>query len=63
MENSSIELIQMGAFIALGLFMSAMLYGYIFHLYKTERTGERNYEKYSKLVLDDELTSEILEKR
>ena len=63
MDNSSIELIQAGAFISLGLFMSVMLYGYIFHLYKRERTGERNYEQYSKLALDDELTSEVLEKR
>lgn len=42
--------------------MVALLYGYIFHLYKSEKTGRRNYEKYGKIALDDEITSEPVEK-
>jgi len=42
--------------------MVALLYGYIYHLYKSEKTGRRNYEKYGKIALDDEITSEPIEK-
>jgi cytochrome c oxidase cbb3-type subunit 4 len=40
-----------------------ILYGYIFHLYKSERDGTRNYEKYSRIALDDDLDSTPVEKR
>jgi cytochrome c oxidase cbb3-type subunit 4 len=38
-----------------------LLYGYIFHLYKSEKTGRRNYEKYGKIALDDDITSDPVE--
>lgn len=41
--------------------MVFFLYGYIVHLYKSEKTGERDYEKYGKIALDDEITSEPIE--
>ena len=41
--------------------MVFFLYGYIMHLYKSEKTGERDYEKYGKIALDDEITSEPIE--
>ncbi len=31
------------------------LYAYIYHLYKSQRDGIRDYEKYSNMALDDEL--------
>lgn len=43
------------------LFLVIILYSYCYHLYKSERTGRRNYEKYSNLVLKDNLGDEILE--
>jgi len=39
-----------------------VLYSYIIYLYRSEKKGEKNYEKYSNLVLDDELDSKLLEK-
>ena len=39
-----------------------ILYSYIIYLYRSEKKGERDYEKYGKLALDDELDSHILEK-
>jgi len=39
-----------------------VLYSYIIYLYRSEKKGEKDYEKYSNLVLDDELDSELLEK-
>ena len=44
-------------------FLAITLYAYFFHLYKSEKTGRRNYEKYSKLALNDEIGGEILERK
>ncbi len=43
------------------LFLTFVLYGYIVHLYRSEKKGERDYEKYGKMALDDELTSPPVE--
>ncbi len=43
------------------LFLTAILYGYIVHLYRSEKKGERDYEKYGKMALDDELDSKPVE--
>ena len=43
------------------IFLTIILYGYIVHLYRSEKKGKRDYEKYSKLALDDEPTSSPLE--
>ncbi|MBR2163806.1 MAG: cytochrome c oxidase, cbb3-type, CcoQ subunit [Campylobacter sp.] len=41
--------------------MVVILYSYWFHLKKSEKTGRRDYEKYSNLALNDDLQDEILE--
>ena len=38
-----------------------MLYGYIVHLYRSEKKGKRDYEKYGKIALDDEVDSKPIE--
>jgi cytochrome c oxidase cbb3-type subunit 4 len=43
------------------IFLVIMLYGYIIHLYRSEKKGERDYEKYGKIALDDEITSDPVE--
>ena len=48
------ELQAYGYFILTAL-MVIILYSYIYHLYKEQKTGVRDYEKYSKMALDDEL--------
>ena len=48
------ELQAYGYFILTAL-MVIILYSYIYHLYKDQKTGVRDYEKYSKMALDDEL--------
>jgi cytochrome c oxidase cbb3-type subunit 4 len=37
-----------------------VLYGYIVYLYKSEKSGEKDYEKYGKLALDDSIDSKPL---
>lgn len=38
-----------------------LLYGYIIHLYRSEKKGEKDYEKYGNIALDDEVTSTPIE--
>jgi len=34
-----------------------MLYGYIVYLYRSEKKGEKDYEKLGNIALDDEIDS------
>jgi len=45
------------------LFVFVMFYSYAYSIYKRQRTGERDFEKYTSLVHDDSLDSAPLEKR
>jgi cytochrome c oxidase cbb3-type subunit IV len=40
-----------------------IFYSYAYSIYKRDKTGERDYEKYSKLVHDDSSVSVPLEER
>lgn len=43
------------------IFLVVMLYWYIIHLYRSEKKGERDYEKYGNIALDDNITSTPVE--
>jgi len=43
------------------ILLVVILYGYILHLYRSEKKGERDYEKYGKIALNDELTDRPVE--
>jgi cytochrome c oxidase cbb3-type subunit 4 len=43
------------AFFFLTILLVVILYSYILHLYRSEKKGEADYEKYGKMALDDEL--------
>jgi cytochrome c oxidase cbb3-type subunit 4 len=45
------------------LFIFVVFYSYAYSIYRRQKTGERDFEKYSKLVLDDSLDSAPLEPR
>lgn len=47
----------------LTIFLSVMLWWYIFHLYNAQRKGTKDYEKYGKMALDDEITDELIENK
>lgn len=42
-------------------FLVAVLYGYIYHLYSSQKKGVRDYEKYGNLALNDEITDQPIE--
>jgi cytochrome c oxidase cbb3-type subunit 4 len=39
------------------IFLVVMLYSYIVYLYRSEKKGEKDYEKLGKIAIDDELDS------
>ena len=42
-------------------FLVLVLYGYIYHLYSSEKKGTRDYEKYGNIALNDEVTDKPVE--
>ena len=53
--------IQAYAYFAFTGLMVALLYGYIYHLYSSEKKGKRDFEKYANMALDDEVTDKPVE--
>ena len=49
------------AYFFLTVFLVVILYAYILHLYRSEKKGLRDYEKYGKMALDDELSDTPIE--
>ncbi|MEA3374106.1 MAG: cytochrome c oxidase, cbb3-type, CcoQ subunit [Campylobacterota bacterium] len=54
--------LQAYGFFILTAFLVFVLYGYIYHLYSSEKKGERDYEKYGNIALNDEITDKPVEK-
>ena len=50
------------AFFFFTIFLVVILYGYILHLYRSEKEGKRDYEKYAKMAIEDELSDKPIEK-
>ncbi|MDY2585089.1 cytochrome c oxidase, cbb3-type, CcoQ subunit [Helicobacter sp.] len=63
MEYETIQIIQAYAYWFISLLLVVLLYAYIYHLYKSQRQGKIDYEKYARLALDDGLDDRLIEKR
>ena len=63
MEYETIIIIQGYAYWFITLLLVVLLYGYIYHLYKSQKSGKIDYEKYARLALDDDLNDAFVEKR
>lgn len=62
-EKHEWEIFQGYGFFLLVMFLSIVLYAYLYHLYKVEKMGERNYEKYANLALNDDIDDSVLENK
>lgn len=62
MEMETIRVIQAYGYFFFTVFMVVVLYGYIYHLYRSEKTGRRNYEKYGNIALNDGINDQPVEK-
>jgi cytochrome c oxidase cbb3-type subunit 4 len=61
MEYETLLTIQGYAKIGLITIVFIVFYSYAYSIYKRDKTGQRDFEKYSNLVLDDSLSSQPLE--
>jgi len=61
MEYEQLLTIQGYAKIILTTIIFIVFFSWVYSIYKRDKTGETNYEKYSKLVLDDDINSTPLE--
>ncbi|WP_180675111.1 cytochrome c oxidase, cbb3-type, CcoQ subunit [Helicobacter sp. 11S02629-2] len=51
------------AYLVVTVLLVIFLYAYIVYLYRAQRKGLVDYEKYSDLVLNDDINDELLESR
>jgi len=63
MEYETLMTIQAYAKFGLMTLVFVVFYSYAYSIYKRDKTGERDFEQYSSLVLDDNIESKPLEKR
>ncbi len=63
MDYETVLTIQGYAKFFLMLLVSIVFYSYAYSMYKRQRTGERDYEKYTDIVHNDSFEIEPLEKR
>ncbi len=54
--------IQAYAYFFFTALLCVILYAYIYHLYNSEKKGDKNYEKFSNIALDDEVDSTPIQK-
>lgn len=63
MDLNTLVALQKIIYLAVTLLLCVFLYLYIFSMYREEKKGIRDYEKYSRLALEDGIDDEIIEKR
>jgi len=63
MDQETIMTIQGYAKFFVTFIVFVVFYSYAYSLYKRQKTGERDFEKYSNLVHDDSLDSAPLEEK
>jgi cytochrome c oxidase cbb3-type subunit 4 len=61
MDYETLVKIQEYVYVIFPGILAAVLYGYIYHLYKSEKDGTRDYEKYGQIALDDDVDSKPVE--
>ncbi len=61
MEIEQIRALQAYGYVIAVVLLTIGLYAYIHHLYKTQRSGKKDYEKYADLALNDSIDSAPLE--
>lgn len=61
MDYETLMTVQGYAKFFLVAFVFIVFYAYAYSIYKRDKTGERDFERYSDLVLDDSIESKPLE--
>ena len=61
MDMELIRNIQGWAYVSMIFIITIGLYAYIYHLYKSQRDGVKDYEKYSDMALNDNIDDILVE--
>jgi len=59
----TIRELQAYAYIGATIFLVVIMYSYLYHLYKAEKKGTRNYEQYGNIALHDKIDDAPIETR
>lgn len=59
----TIREIQAYAYVAATVFLVIVMYSYLYHLYRAEKKGTRNYEQYGNIALHDKIDDAPIETR
>ena len=59
----TIREIQAYAYVAATVFLVNVMYSYLYHLYRAEKKGTRNYEQYGNIALHDNIDDAPIETR
>ena len=59
----TIREIQAYAYIVATIFLVVIMYSYLYHLYRAEKKGTRNYEQYGNIALHDDINDAPIESR
>ena len=59
----TIREIQSYAYVAATVFLVIVMYSYLYHLYRAEKKGTRNYEQYGNIALHDNIDDAPIETR
>ena len=58
----SVDQLSIYAYVIVSGITVVVFYSYIVYLYRSEKRGEKDYEKYGKIALDDEIDSPPVER-
>ena len=61
-DIQTLQTFQVYAYLIVAGIIIVVFYSYIHYIYSSEKKGVRDFEKYSNIVLDDEVTSTPVEK-
>lgn len=59
----TIRELQAYAYVAATVFLVVVMYSYLYHLYRAEKKGTRNYEQYGNIALHDNIDDAPIETR
>ena len=58
-----IEYVRVSVYFIVTLFLIIFLYSYAFSMWRRQKKGIHDYEKYGKLAVNDDLNDELIESR
>lgn len=59
----TIRELQAYGYIFFTIFLAIIMYSYLYHLYRAEKKGTRNYEQYANIALHDNIDDTPIESR